>query len=147
MGDSGFGTKGVVAVLIVLAGMLFYRMQFPATTFAADGVDPDWDAAVQRSHDSGQPTVVLFTAKWCPYCRMLESSVLPQSDVQSELQGHFNFYTVDMTNPTEEARDHARKLHVGGYPCLVRFDPNGQETGRNYYMDAQSMMNWLKAGE
>ena len=83
-----FSFKAAVTLLVVIVGLIIYRMYFPPTTFAADGIDPDWDAAVQRSHDASQPMVVLFTADWCPGCRMLHGNILSRSDVQEELRSH-----------------------------------------------------------
>jgi thiol:disulfide interchange protein len=146
MGETDWSVKGPVAILIVLGGLLFYRMHFGATTFAADGTDPGWDAAAQRAHEVGEPTLVLFTADWCPYCRTLESEVLPSAGVQEELR-HYNFLTVQMGHPSKEDSAHASQLRVGGYPQLIRFDAEGKETGRSYFMDPRAMAAWLKEGE
>src|SRR5437764_5927649 len=92
--------KAALAILVVLGGIMVYRLYHPSTTFAADGIDPAWDAAVQRSRDAGRPTVLLFTAAWCPACRALHANVLSRGDVQDELHGHYSFFRVDMTNQT-----------------------------------------------
>ncbi len=136
-----------LAILGVLCVMLFYRMGHPSTTFAADGTDPDWDSAVRLSQETGQPTVVLFTADWCGCCRSLHANVLSRSDVQEELQRHFNFYTVDLSSPTPQVQAHARKLGVSGIPLLIRYDVNGKETERTHGMSPEQMIDWLKAGE
>jgi thioredoxin len=145
MPENDLRFKAMVGVLLVLGGLLFYRMHHPSTTFAADGLDPDWDAAVDRSH--GEPTVVLFTAGWCPACRALHGNVLSRSDVQAELQNHYYFYTVDLTNPSPQVQEHARKFGVRYIPLMIRYDPNGKETDRTNYMNPEQMVAWLKAGE
>jgi thiol:disulfide interchange protein len=147
MPDIDSRIKAVAAVLLVLCGVLFYRMRHPATIFAADGMDSNWDAAVQRSRHSGQPTVVLFTANWCPACRALHGNVLSRSDVQEELQSHYNFYAVDLSNPTPRVQAHARKLGVEYIPLMIRYDVNGKETDRTNYREPTAMIAWLKAGE
>lgn len=147
MDDNDWTWKAAVAALIVLGVVLLYRAQHPSTTFAADGIDSSWDAAARRSQAAGKPSIVLFTADWCPYCRKLESDVLSQSEVQWELQRHYSFYTVDLTNPSQEVRIHASKLGVSGIPLLIRYDADGKETARTNGLDTQSMVAWLKAGE
>jgi thiol:disulfide interchange protein len=147
MPENDLRFKAVVGILVVLCGLMFYRLHHPATTFAADGADPDWDAAAHYSHDAGQPTVVLFTAGWCPACRALHANVLSRSDVEQELQNHYSFYAVDLTNPSRGAQIHAQKCGVRYIPLLIRYDANGKETDRTNYMDADSLMAWLKAGE
>jgi len=147
MGDSDWAVKLPGIVLIVLVLLAGYRLFHPPTTFAADGVSTDWDSAVQRGHDAGEPTLVLFTAEWCPACQWLHSQVLSRGDVRDELNRHYNVFTVNMTRPTHADEIHARNCRVGGYPQLIRYDVDGHETARTYAMDADSMIEWLKAGE
>jgi thiol:disulfide interchange protein len=144
MGNIDTTLKAAVAILIVLGGVA-YRARHPA--FAADGIDLAWDAAAQRSRDLRRPTVVLFTADWCPYCQSLRSNVLSQSQVQDELHKHYGFFTVDLTTPSPQAIAHERKCGVSGIPLLIRYDANGNETDRTNGMSAESMTAWLKAGE
>ena len=147
MGDKDITLKAAVLILVVLGGLLFYRMLHPSTTFAADGIDPNWDATAERIHDRGMPAVVLFTAEWCPTCRSLYADVLSRSDVQDELQRHYSFYTVDLTSPSRQAQAHARKFGVSGIPLMIRYDANGKETDRVNYLAPEQMIDWLKAGE
>ena len=147
MPDIDTRLKAAVALLVVIGLMMFYRLQHPSTTFAADGIDPDWDAAVQHSREAAEPTVVLYTANWCPTCQLLHRSVLPRSDVQHELMGHYSFYTVDVTNPTPQAMAHMQKFGVRYIPLMIRYDVNGQETDRTNYLPPDELIAWLKAGE
>ncbi len=144
-GDSGF--KAVAAVFVVLLAVLFYRMHKPSTTFAADGIDPAWDAAAERSHVAAKPSVVLFTADWCPTCRMLHGDVLSRKDVQQELWSHYSFYKVDLSHPSPNVQMHSAKLGVSGIPMMIRYDADGKETDRVNYLSPPQMIDWLKAGE
>jgi thiol:disulfide interchange protein len=146
MPENDFRFKTAVGMLAILAVFFFYRMHH-STTFAADGIDPDWDAAVQHSQGSGQPTVVLFTAGWCPACQSLHANVLSRGDVQQELESHYNFYMVDLTNPSPQVQEHARKFGVRYIPLLIRYDANGKETDRTNYLQADQLIAGLKAGE
>ena len=145
MPDDLFNLKNL-AVVILIAGLLFYGLHRP-TTFAADGTDPDWDAAVRQSEYVKLPTVVLFTAGWCPSCQALHASVLSRGDVQEELHRHYVLYTVDLTHPSPAVQAHARKLGISAIPTLIRFDANQKETARTHGMSAEQTMEWLKAGE
>src|SRR6188474_2174884 len=109
-------TKFTALVVAGLLGLMIYRVCSPSTTFAADGTDPDWDAAVQRSRATHQPTVVLFTADWCPACQALHNNVLTRPDVQTEMERHYTCYKVDLTNPTPAAQAHAQKFGVQYIP-------------------------------
>jgi thiol:disulfide interchange protein len=147
MPDNDFRFKAAVAALVILGGLVFYRMHHPSATFAADGIDADWDAAVQHSRERAQPTVILFTANWCSACRSLHGNVLSRGDVHEELERHYSFVTVDMTNATPQVAAHARKLGVRYIPLMIRFDANGNEMDRTNYLEPAQMIAWLKAGE
>jgi thiol:disulfide interchange protein DsbD len=138
--------KAVVAALLLVGGVVYYR-HHPGATFAADGIDPAWDAAAQQNPGVSRPTVVLFTAEWCPSCRAMHENVLSRSDVQEELRGHYAFHVVDLTNPSPAANAHAQKCGVQYIPTLIRFNADGKETGRTNYRGAQQLIEWLKAGE
>jgi len=138
--------KTATAILVVLGGFLFYRFLHPATTFAADGVDPSWDAAVEN-RDASEPTVVIFTAQWCGACQALEGNVLSRSDIQTELYRHYNVHFVDLTSPSRAVQMHARKLGVSAIPTLIRYDTRGHETDRIHGESAEDLLAWLKAGE
>jgi thiol:disulfide interchange protein len=140
-----FNGKTLV-ILAIIGGLLFCWMEYP-TTFAKDGNDCDWDAAVQRSQDSGQPTVVLFTANWCPSCQELHAEVLSRDDVREELAQHYNFYTVDLTDPSPRLQAHAKAFGVSAIPTMIRFNAKQLETSRRHGMDPQQMIEWLKDGE
>jgi thioredoxin-related protein len=72
---------------------------------------------------------------------------LSKDSVQEELSRSYNFYTVDLTNPTRETEERARKMGVTGIPVMIRFDAKGKETDRTYALPPDQLINWLKAGE
>jgi thiol:disulfide interchange protein len=146
MPDLDSTIKGAGAILVVLLAVLFYRMHH-STTFVPDGMDPSWDAAARYSQFAGQPSVVLFTADWCPTCRLLHRDVLSRDDVRAELHSHYSFYKVDLTDPSPRVSAHAQKLSVSGIPLMIRYDANGKETDRQNYLEPKEMIAWLKAGE
>jgi thiol-disulfide isomerase/thioredoxin len=147
MGDNDSIWKAPFVVLGVLAVIAIIYYRNPPTTFAADGMDPNWDAAVRHSKDYNLPTVVLFTANWCPVCRELHANVLARGDVQNELHEHYGFCVVDLSNPSPEVAQHAQKFGVSGIPLMIRYDANGKETSRVNYLPPEQMIDWLKAGE
>ena len=93
------------------------------------------------------PKIQMYAADWCPYCQQLHANLLSRPEVQDELKKHYRLYTVDLTHPSPQAQQHARKCAVSGIPLLIRYDANGSETDRTNGMDAQRMVEWLKAGE
>jgi len=138
--------KAATTILLLLCGFVLYRFVNPSTTFAADGVDPSWDAAVQ-SRDPAEPTLVIFTAGWCGACQALNANVLSRSEIQDEIYHHYNVYTVDLTSPSPQVQAHARKLGVRAIPTLIRYDVQGHETDRTHGGSAENLLAWLRAGE
>ena len=132
-------------VIVLLLGTIAYRALHPSTTFAADGADRYWDQAAQEARTSGKPTIVLFTADWCPACRALHAA-FRRDDVLAELD-HYNLYTVDLTHPTPQAQEHARKYGAEYIPLMIRFDTDQKETGRTNSLPPEKLVEWLKAGE
>jgi len=133
--------------LFILLGVIAWRSFHPSTTFAADGLDPTWDSAVAQSRSANQPTVIIFTAGWCPACQALHADTLSQGDVRRELYGNFTVLNVDLTNPTRAEQQHAAKLGVSAIPTLIRYDRSGKETDRTHYLPPDAMLTWLRAGE
>ncbi|MDF0726462.1 thioredoxin family protein [Cytobacillus sp. S13-E01] len=86
-------------------------------------------------------TVLMFSADWCPDCRIIEP-VIPEI-----LAAHaeFTFYYVDR----DEFIDLCGELDVFGIPSFVAFE-NGKETGRFVSKDRktkeeiESFLNGLK---
>jgi thiol:disulfide interchange protein len=146
MALSMFESKLAMLIAGLLIGVVVYAAKHPSTTFAADGIDPGWDAAVQN-RDTTEPTVVIFTASWCPACQQLQGDVLSRQDVQDELFHHYNVYSIDMTSPSSEVRAHAKKLGVSAIPTIIRYNTKGHETSRIHNSSPDRVMEWLKAGE
>jgi len=137
-------TKLATIALVILGSIVFYKIGLHHTAFAADGMDPDWDAAV-NDRDTTKPTVVFFTETWCPYCQELARDVLAQPEMQDYLNRHYNFHTVELTTPTGSARAHEFGVNV--FPTLIRYDTKGRETGRIHNSTEEQVLAWLKAGE
>jgi thioredoxin-related protein len=140
-------SKAAVAVLIVLGGLIFYRMQHPLASMAKDITSSDWDQVVQDNHVAGRPSLVFFSTSSCGYCRAMEDKVFSRDDVKAELKQHYAFYTVDLSSETEEIHDRAVRHGINYVPILIRYDAFGRENGRASYMGPSEMMDFLVGGE
>jgi thiol:disulfide interchange protein len=139
-------TKVGTVALIGLVLLFGYRWVYPRTHFEADGMDSSWDAAADN-RDKTEPSIVIFSAQWCPACQGLETNVLSRSDVRAEINRHYNVHFVDLTSPTIEVNRHANRLGVSSIPTLIFYNVNGSERMRNHGGSAEEMLSWLKAGE
>ncbi|MCD5323902.1 MULTISPECIES: thioredoxin family protein [Pontibacillus] len=74
-------------------------------------------------------TILLFSATWCPDCRVIEPFLPELEEAYNEVQ----FYYVDR----DEFIDLCADLSVFGIPSFVAFK-NGEETGRFVSKDRKS---------
>ncbi len=81
---------------------------------------------VQATANSGQMTLVEFTADWCISCKVIEREVFSDPAVKDALQD-VQRLSIDVTD--DDAEDQAIMRHFGvvGPPTLMWFGPNGQE--------------------
>ncbi|WIX32633.1 protein-disulfide reductase DsbD [Salinicola sp. JS01] len=81
---------------------------------------------VQATANSGQMTLVEFTADWCISCEVIEREVFSDPAVKKALQ-NVQRLSIDVTD--YDAEDQAIMQHFGvvGPPTLMWFGPNGQE--------------------
>lgn len=87
-----------------------------------DRSQPALASVLQRAQQRGRPTLLLFTAGWCGYCRKLEATTLPDARVQQEVQ---RFEAVHYDADREPGRSLAQRYGVRGYPTLVVLEANG----------------------
>ncbi|MFD1030356.1 thioredoxin family protein [Metaplanococcus flavidus] len=74
-----------------------------------------------NEHKEGQGTIFMFTAGWCPDCRVIDP-IMP--DVEQTFS-NYNFLSVDR----DEFIDLCIELDVYGIPSFLAFS-KGQELGR-----------------
>ncbi|WP_033542276.1 thioredoxin family protein [Planococcus sp. CAU13] len=74
-----------------------------------------------NNYKNSEPTVFMFTAGWCPDCRVIDP-VMP--DVEEKF-GQFTFVSVDR----DEFIDLCIELDIYGIPSFLAFN-RGEELGR-----------------
>jgi thioredoxin-like negative regulator of GroEL len=106
-------------------------IQASAAATAAD----DYHAAKHRAETSGQALVVLVGADWCPGCRTMKQTVIPQAKRQGMLK-HVHFAHVN----TDQQSQLAGKLMRGrSIPQLIMFRKTDKGWKRDQVVGAQSM--------
>ena len=93
-------------------------------------------AEAHRQHlETGRPLVVLVGADWCPACRTMKQSVIPQAQRQGVLNGAA-FAQIN----TDQQPELARKLMSGGsIPQLIIYHKSGDTWRRKDLTGAQSV--------
>ncbi len=85
-------------------------------TLAAD-ISETYADAHRQTIETGCPMVIMVGAEWCPACKQMENTVIPQARKRG-LLGRVAFALVDL----DRDRDLGRKLTAGGpIPQLIAF--------------------------
>lgn len=77
-----------------------------------------------ENRDRGEVSVVVFTADWCPNCRLVEKMTIQSSSVQKALADEkVNFLIADITLPGTEGEKLMHALGSRAIPFLAVFPP------------------------
>ena len=94
-----------------------------------------YNQAYQQTAETGRPLLVLVGADWCPGCRQMKDSVLPQL----EQQGTFNKVTLAYVNTDQQQELAGRLMHGGSIPQLILFKKTGKGWMRQQLTGAHSL--------
>jgi thioredoxin:protein disulfide reductase len=112
----------IVFVLLVMAGVVAVR-EFLLT--------PPKSASASLTDGQSHPTLMLFTADWCPACRALDSQTLSKPHVKSAINARgVRFVVVDLSQSGGPNEALARQHNVKGIPAMVLLDNNGTTRDR-----------------
>lgn len=84
------------------------------------------NARIDQTMDSGQMTLVEFTADWCISCEVIEQEVFADSSVQAKLED-VQRLSIDVTDYDASDKEIMEHFGVVGPPTLMWFGPDGQE--------------------
>lgn len=95
-----------------------------------------------KIHPSDRPRLVLLTASWCQWCKVLEESSLPAPEVRAVLATRFHALLVDV----DRSPLWMDVPGVTGLPALVVFDEGGDHVlTRGGYRSPDELASWLDA--
>jgi thioredoxin-like negative regulator of GroEL len=110
-------------------------------SIAATGATNTYPAAYQRTNETGRPLVVLVGADWCPACRTMKQTIIPQARQQGALDG-VAFAVVDVDRQSALSR----QLRTGSaIPELVVYHKTAAGWKRQTFVGAQSVSTIVSA--
>jgi thiol:disulfide interchange protein DsbD len=113
--------------LVAAVGLMLWWTQPPAKP---EGGHAAWKAytpqLLAQARKSNAPTLVLFTADWCPPCKKLKAETFNDPAVSQAL-AKINIILVDLTsNPPRDDRAYATEHGVRGVPTMLIYDTQGK---------------------
>lgn len=121
--------KKFIGMLLILSSLYYLHSLIPYTLLftSADTHPIKWQRTyhtLSSPEADSRPKMLLFTAEWCPPCKILKVFALKDSKVVA-LSEKFTDIMVDMTTSTMVNEALVRKYGVMGWPTLVFLSPKG----------------------
>jgi thiol:disulfide interchange protein DsbD len=89
-----------------------------------------------------KPVLVLYTADWCPPCRLLKREVLSDPKIDAFLAREYVRVKIDLTNRRGPNNRLAAKAQVTGLPTMIVFNHRRVETAR---MTGGEIGAWIRS--
>jgi protein disulfide-isomerase len=85
------------------------------------------EGAFEAAWAEGKPLLVYWSAEWCPYCKVLETSVFTRPDFVEQSR---RAIPVKLDGDDPEGQKWGSQFGVIGFPTLLIFRSDGAETAR-----------------
>ena len=94
----------------------------------------DYFTAYKNAQEGNRPMLVLVTAEWCPPCKVMKSTTIPQL-MKRNAFSQFHYATVDL-----DAEERLAKQLIGdrGVPQLIMFEKQNGQWVRRYLRGIQT---------
>ncbi len=107
-----------------------------------NGEPTDYQTAFNRAQQDDKPLLVLVTAEWCPPCKMMKQTTIPQMIEAKQFDG-VHFATVDLDKNPTDARN---LIGTRGVPQLVIYEKQNDAWNVRFlsgYQDVAKVQSFL----
>ncbi|HLP86084.1 MAG TPA: thioredoxin family protein [Phycisphaerales bacterium] len=118
----------VIAAILALVVVAFVRSRNAEKHVTLVGFDPiiKVEDALAAGKQAQKPTLLYFTASWCPPCKEMKKNVLPQDAVATTVRDNFVGVYIDIdARPSD-----ANQFGISGVPTFIIMNKDGQEIAR-----------------
>ena len=117
------------SIILVRAVSVF---SLAIVTFAAQSVNAqqpvNYKTAYERAQAGDKPLLVLITAEWCPPCKVMKSTTIPELMQKSAFDG-FHYAAVDFDKESKLAQ---QLIGDRGVPQLIMYEKRDGNWVRRY---------------
>lgn len=118
----------VIAGILALVVVAFVRSRSGSEHVTLVGFDPSIKVqdALAAGKQAQKPTLLYFTASWCPPCKEMKKNVLPKDAVATTVRDNFVGVYIDVdARPSD-----ANQFGITGVPTFIIMNKDGQEIAR-----------------
>lgn len=98
----------------------------------------EYDVAKNLSQETKMPLLVIYSADYCAYCKLLKEEILLQSSIDNAI-----ICILDL----EDNQKLAKRMGVKKLPTSVLLDVNGKEISRKIGYNQKEYLIWLDKHE
>ncbi|MEM8875019.1 MAG: thioredoxin family protein [Planctomycetota bacterium] len=137
-----------LALVVLVPVMLLAALAYAAEEKETEQKIPwqtDIEAALANGEESGTPSLLYFTADWCPPCKQMKKTTWVDDSVVAALEDYTPVY-IDADSQPQVLQSYG----VSAIPTIVLVDPAGEELFRTVgYVEAKALVATLDkhAGE
>ena len=118
---------------------LFPRPPIPADLLPA--WRHDFKAALAESATTGKPVLAVFTAEWCPPCKVMEADVWPDDAVRDAIAERVIPLKLDLDKPDTAGPEY--RYDVQFIPTILLLDAGGNVLARRELSTAGEMLHFI----
>lgn len=116
-------SAALFAVIVITGYFLSFRYFYTEKTYVHERIEFSAERIIQN-RDKGIITVVVFTAKWCPNCTLVEKLALEKDEVKKLFsRENIEFMVADITFKNIQAESLMNRLGSKSIPFLAVFPP------------------------
>ncbi len=114
--------------------MKFLALILASSVLMTDAEPTDYKTAFNLAQTGDKPLLVLVTAEWCPPCKVMKTTTIPQL-MKKHAFKDFHYATVDLGSQEELARQLIGKR---GVPQLIMYEKQSGKWVRRYLRGVQT---------
>ena len=117
--------------------------------FSPSGANAAWydsiDEGAMQAELVRKPMLVLYTADWCPPCKMLKKQTFPDNKVAKYLKENYILIKIDLTDRQSPNQAIAREYDVSSIPTMFIYTSRGIEIdSKNGYIGPRDFLEWIR---